>query len=59
MATSKSESMIMNLVDVAEVRVENHKMMLPVKLKGIESDNQRAVSFYSTSGKLAAAAVLQ
>jgi hypothetical protein len=56
MATKKSDDMIMNLVDVAEVRVENHKMMLPVKLRGIESDNQRAISFYSTSGKLAAAA---
>jgi hypothetical protein len=56
MATNNSDGMIMNLVDVAEVRVENHKMMLPVKLKGVESDNQRAISFYSTSGKLAAAA---
>jgi len=51
MATDKSNGMIMNLVDVAKVRVENHKMMLPVKLKGVKSDNQRAISFYSMSGK--------
>ena len=51
-----SDDTIINLVDVAEVRVENHKMMPPVKFKGTESDNQRAISFYSTSGKLAAAA---
>lgn len=46
----------MNLVQMEEVRVENHKIMLPVKLKGRESDTERAISFYSTSGKLAAAA---
>ena len=48
--------MIMNLVDVAKMRVENHEMMLPVKLRGAESDNRRAISFYSTSVQLAAAA---
>ena len=50
-----TESMVMNLFDVEEVRVENHKIMLPVKFKGRETDTERAISFYSTSGKLAAA----
>ena len=45
----------MNLMEVTEVRTENHKMQLPTKFRGIESDNQRSISFYSTSGKLAAA----
>ena len=49
-----SGSMVMNLVGVVKVRVENHKILLPLKLKGTESDTQRAISFYSTSGKLAA-----
>jgi hypothetical protein len=31
-------------------------MMLPDKLKGTNLDNQRAISFYSTSRKLAAVA---
>ena len=53
---ASSESVVMNLVQMEEVRVENHKIMLPVKLKGRESDTERAISFYSTSGKLAAAA---
>ena len=49
------DDMIINLVDVAELRAENQKMMLPVKMKGIELDNQRAILFYSISGKLAVA----
>jgi hypothetical protein len=54
--TSPTESVVMNLVDMEEVRVDNHKIMLPVKFKGRESDTERAISFYSTSGKLVAAA---
>ena len=50
-----ANNLIMNLVEMTEVRIESHKMQLPTKLRGIESDNQRAISFYSTSGKLAAA----
>ena len=51
-----TESIVMNLVDMEEVRVDMHKSMLPVKLKGRESDTERAISFYSTSGEVAAAA---
>ena len=48
-------TLVMNLVDMTEVRVENHKMMLPAKLLGTEEDNERAITFYATAGKLAAA----
>jgi hypothetical protein len=54
--TASTESIVINLVDMEEVRVDNHKIMLPVKIKGRESDTERAISLYSTSGKLAAAA---
>ena len=54
--TALSESIVMNLVQMEEVRVEMHKIMLPVKLKGREPDTEQAILFYSTSGKLAAAA---
>ena len=46
-------NLIMNLVEMTEVRIESHKMQLPTKLRGTKSDNQRAMSFYSTLGKLA------
>ena len=45
---------LMNLVESTEVRIEDKKVLLPVKLIGMERDNLRAVTFYSTAGKLAA-----
>ena len=45
---------LMNLVETTEVRIEAKKVLLPVKLLGMESDNLRALTFYSTAGKLAA-----
>ena len=47
---------VMNLVDMEEVRVNHHTIMLPMKFKGREPDTERAISFYSTSRKLSAAA---
>ena len=35
-------NLIMNLVEMTEVRIESHKMQLPTKLRGTESDSQRA-----------------
>ena len=42
----------MNFVDMTEVHVESHKLHLPVRLRGMESDNQWAILFYATSGNL-------
>ena len=58
MASSAADnpSLIMNLVEMKEVRVEGHKMQLPVKLRGTETDHERAITFYATAGRLAAAA---
>ena len=53
--SDSSKSMVMNFVDVVKVRVENHRIILPVKFKGRKSNTERAILFYSTSGKLAAA----
>ena len=50
-----ASDLIMNLVEMTEVRIKNHKMQLPTKLQGTEYNNQQAILFYSTSGKLAAA----
>jgi hypothetical protein len=44
--------LLMKLVELEEVRVEKSKIMLPKKLDGTESDQQRAVVFYATAGKL-------
>lgn len=43
---------IMSLVELVEQRIEKHKLLLPLKLDGTEDDNQRAVHFYTTAGKL-------
>ena len=50
-----ASNLIMNLVEMTEVCIENHKMQLPTKLRGTESDNQRAILIYSTLVQLAAA----
>ena len=42
----------MNLVKMVEVRIEDRKVSLPSRLDGSESDAERALIFYSTSGKL-------
>ena len=45
-------NLIMNLVKTFEVRIEDQKVSLPSMLEGLESDAERALIFYSTSGKL-------
>ena len=47
--------LIMNLVNMVETRVENHKIQLPKKIDGLESDIKRAVILHTTAGKLEAA----
>ena len=46
--TASTESIVMNLVEMEEVRVDMHKIMLPIKLKGTESDTEKGhlVLFY-------------
>ena len=45
-------NLIMNLVKMVEVRIEDRKVSLPSRLDRSESDAERALIFYSTSGKL-------
>ena len=47
-------NLFMNLVELTEVRIKNKKVQLPIKILGTESNNHRAVTFYSTAGKLGA-----
>ena len=42
----------MNLVKMVEVRIEDRKVSLPSRLDGSESDAERALIFYSNSGKI-------
>ena len=51
--TPARPNILMNLVEMTEVRIEDKKMQLPVKLLGMEGENLWAVTFYSTAGKLA------
>ena len=53
---ASGSSPILNMVEWEEVRIEGTKISLPVNLKGGGDDNIRAISFYSASGKLEAAA---
>ena len=45
-------NLVMNLVKMVEVRIEDRKVSLPSRLDGSESDAERDLIFYSTSGKL-------
>ena len=45
-------NLIMNLVKMVEVRIEDRKVSLPSRLDGSESDAERALIFYSNSGKI-------
>ena len=51
-----AQGLVTNLLEMEEARVESTKLTLPVKLTGGEDDSTRAVVFYSTAGKLEAAA---
>ena len=44
-------SLIMNFLDMEEVRIENHKMSLPIKLKGTETDNEQTVLVLFCNGE--------
>jgi hypothetical protein len=43
---------IIKFCDEEEVRIENRKIKVPVRLDGTESDTEKATSFYTCSGKL-------
>ena len=45
----------MNLVDMQEPRIENHKLLLPAKINGTEGDTQWAIIFHVAAGQLQAA----
>ena len=45
-------NLIMNLVKMVEVRIEDRKVSLSIRLDGSESDTERNLIFYSTYGKL-------
>ena len=47
-----NNNIIMNIVKMVEVRIEDRKVSLPSRFDGSESDAERALIFYSTSGKL-------
>ena len=42
----------MNICDLVETRIQGVKIMLPVRLKGTESGEERATNFYTTVGRL-------
>ena len=46
---------VMNICELEETRVDGVKLMLPVRLKGTESGEERATNFYTTVGRLDAA----
>ena len=50
--TPASDVLIINVVEISETRVENHKLQLPVKITGREDDTQRAVIFHAAAVKL-------
>ena len=43
---------VMNICDLVETRIQGVKIMLPVRLKGTESGEERATNFYTTVGRL-------
>ena len=44
--------MIIKFCEEQEVRIENRKIKVPVRLTGEESDREMATSFYTCAGKL-------
>ena len=48
--------MIMKFCEEREVRIENRKLIVPVRLTGEESAEDKAISFYTCAGKLDAEA---
>ena len=46
------EGMILKFCEEREVRIENRKIKVPIRLTGLESDNEKATSFHTCAGKL-------